>query len=128
MKDDEESSRLVQRQWCDELDKIDQARKDREAERQALGRVLEESNEADRALTHLSASAGNVHLRWQQGQFVGGGTFGSVYVAINLDIHKRDREGISILDLKGRLLKNVPYRGVYTNRFIYIDSSGVVYP
>lgn len=85
LKDDEESSRIVRAQWCEELDKIDQCRRDREAERQALGRVLEESNEADRALTHLSASAGNVHLRWQQGQFVGGGTFGSVYVAINLD-------------------------------------------
>ncbi len=85
LKDDEESSSLVRRQWCEELGKIDQARKDREAERQALGRVLEESNEADRALTHLSANPGNVHLRWQQGQFVGGGTFGSVYVAINLD-------------------------------------------
>jgi len=36
-------------------------------------------------LTYLSASAGNVVLRWQQGQFVGGGTFGSVYAAINLD-------------------------------------------
>ena len=85
LKDDEESARLVQAQWCEELEKIDQARRDREAERQALGRVLEENNEADRALTHLSASAGNVHLRWQQGQFVGGGTFGTVYVAINLD-------------------------------------------
>ncbi|KXT17775.1 hypothetical protein AC579_3615 [Pseudocercospora musae] len=85
LKDDEESSRIVRMQWLDELEKIDQLRKDREAERQALGRVLEDSNDADRALTHLSASAGNVHLRWQQGQFVGGGTFGSVYAAINLD-------------------------------------------
>lgn len=85
LKDDEESSRIVRMQWIDELEKIDQQRKDREAERQALGRVLEDSNDADRALTHLSASAGNVHLRWQQGQFVGGGTFGSVYAAINLD-------------------------------------------
>ncbi|KAK4635479.1 MAP kinase kinase kinase wis4 [Fulvia fulva] len=85
LKDDEESSRIVRAQWLDELDKIDQLRKDREAERQALGRVLEDSNDADRALTHLSASASNVHLRWQQGQFVGGGTFGSVYAAINLD-------------------------------------------
>ena len=85
LKDDEESSKIVRGQWLDELEKIDQMRKDREAERQALGRVLEESNDADRALTHLSASAGNVHLRWQQGQFIGGGTFGSVYVAINLD-------------------------------------------
>ena len=85
LKDDEESATIVRAQWCDELEKIDQVRKDREAERQALGRVLEDSNDADRALTHLSASAGNVHLRWQQGQFVGGGTFGSVYAAINLE-------------------------------------------
>ncbi|CAK3995257.1 MAP kinase [Lecanosticta acicola] len=85
LKDDEESSRIVRMQWLDELEKIDQIRKDREAERQNLGRVLEDSTDADRALTHLSASAGNVHLRWQQGQFVGGGTFGSVYAAINLD-------------------------------------------
>lgn len=85
LKDDEESSRVVRAQWLDELEKLDQLREDRRAERQALGRVLEDSNDADRALTHLSASAGNVHLRWQQGQFVGGGTFGSVYAAINLD-------------------------------------------
>jgi mitogen-activated protein kinase kinase kinase len=85
LKDDEESSRLVQQQWVEQLQQIDDFRKEREAERQALGRVLEDSNEADRALTYLSASAGNVVLRWQQGQFVGGGTFGSVYAAINLD-------------------------------------------
>lgn len=85
LKDDEESSRIVRAQRVEEIDKMDQHRKDREVERQALGRVLETSNEADRALTQLSASAGNVHMRWQQGQFVGGGTFGSVYVAINLD-------------------------------------------
>lgn len=85
LKDDEESSRLVREQWLEQLQSIDEYRKEREAERQALGRVLEDSNEADRALTYLSASAGNVVLRWQQGQFVGGGTFGSVYAAINLD-------------------------------------------
>lgn len=85
LKDDEESARLVREQWVEQLRAIDEVRKEKEAERQALGRVLEDSNEADRALTYLSASAGNVVLRWQQGQFVGGGTFGSVYAAINLD-------------------------------------------
>lgn len=85
LKDDEESSRLVREQWLEQLQAIDEYREEREAERQALGRVLENSNEADRALTYLSASAGNVVMRWQQGQFVGGGTFGSVYAAINLD-------------------------------------------
>ncbi|KAH7388835.1 Ssk2-type MAP kinase [Pyrenochaeta sp. MPI-SDFR-AT-0127] len=84
-KDDEESIELTQMQWMQRLEEIDSFRKDKEAERQALGRVLEDSNEADRALTYLSSSATNVTLRWQQGQFVGGGTFGSVYAAMNLD-------------------------------------------
>src|SRR5690242_2128878 len=84
-KDDEESIMMTQAQWMQRLEEIDTFRKEKEAERQALGRVLEDSNEADRALTYLSASATNVTLRWQQGQFVGGGTFGSVYAAMNLD-------------------------------------------
>ncbi|KAI9696564.1 MAG: Suppressor of Sensor Kinase (SLN1) [Candelina mexicana] len=85
MRDDEESARYVREQWAAQLAEIDELRKAKEAERQALGRVLEDSNEADRSLTYLSSSATNVTLRWQQGQFVGGGTFGSVYAAINLD-------------------------------------------
>ncbi|KAF2866746.1 hypothetical protein BDV95DRAFT_196779 [Massariosphaeria phaeospora] len=85
LKDDEESMELTQAQWMEQLDDIDSFRREKEAERQALGRVLEDSNEADRALRDLSASATNVTLRWQQGQFVGGGTFGSVYAAMNLD-------------------------------------------
>jgi len=85
MRDDEESSKYVREQRLTQLAEIDEIRKQKEAERQALGRVLEDSNEADRSLTSLSSSATNVTLRWQQGQFVGGGTFGSVYAAINLD-------------------------------------------
>ncbi|KAH9222588.1 BOS4, mitogen-activated protein kinase [Leptodontidium sp. 2 PMI_412] len=85
MLDDEESSRYVREQRLEELACLDDARKQKEAERQALGRVLEESSEADRSLTFLSSSASNVNMRWQQGNFVGGGTFGSVYAAINLD-------------------------------------------
>jgi len=84
-KDDDELIQLIQEQWMQRLEEIDVFRKDKEAERQTLGRVLEDSNEADRALTYLSSSATNVTLRWQQGQFVGGGTFGSVYAAMNLD-------------------------------------------
>lgn len=85
LKNDEESAELVREGWLEQLAEIDEIRKAKEAERQALGRVLEDSNEADRALTYLSSSATNVTLRWQQGQFIGGGTFGSVYAAINLD-------------------------------------------
>lgn len=83
--DDEECARYVREQWLAQLSEIENIRKQKEAERQALGRVLEDSNEADRSLTYLSSSATNVTLRWQLGQFIGGGTFGSVYAAMNLD-------------------------------------------
>ncbi|KAJ5082663.1 hypothetical protein N7532_011706 [Penicillium argentinense] len=82
---DEEASKLVRDQWYAGVLEIEERRVEEDAKRQALGRVLEGSNEADRSLTVLSSSATNVTLRWQQGQFIGGGTFGSVYVAINLD-------------------------------------------
>ncbi|KAF2197085.1 MAP kinase [Delitschia confertaspora ATCC 74209] len=85
LKDDDESISMTRSQWLQQLEDIDTFRKEKEAERQALGRVLEDSSDADRALTYLSSSATNVHLRWQQGQFIGGGTFGSVYAAMNLD-------------------------------------------
>ena len=85
LKNDAEASELVRAQWCERLAELDDLRKHKESERRVLGRVLEESNEADRSLTFLSSSATNVNLRWQQGAYVGGGTFGSVYSAVNLD-------------------------------------------
>ncbi|ERF70624.1 hypothetical protein EPUS_02490 [Endocarpon pusillum Z07020] len=85
MVDDDEAAQLVTTQRMCLLTEIEDARRDNEAKRATLGRVLEGSNEADRSLTFLSSSATNVTMRWQQGQFVGGGTFGSVYAAVNLD-------------------------------------------
>ena len=82
---DEEATKLVREQRLAHLTSLEDSRVEEDAKRQALGRVLEGSNEADRSLTVLSSSATNVTLRWQQGQFIGGGTFGSVYAAINLD-------------------------------------------
>ena len=85
MVDDDEAAQLVTTQRMCLLTEIEDSRRDKEAKRATLGRVLEGSNEADRSLTFLSSSATNVTMRWQQGQFVGGGTFGSVYAALNLD-------------------------------------------
>ncbi|KAH7170821.1 hypothetical protein EDB81DRAFT_941680 [Dactylonectria macrodidyma] len=85
MLSDEEASRCLTEQRMEELDKVDDFRREKEAERQALGRVLEGNNEVDRSLAYLSSSATNVTMRWQQGHFVGGGTFGNVYAAMNLD-------------------------------------------
>lgn len=83
--DDQTASQFVLDHRMQELAKIDEARKQIMLERSALGRVLEASNEVDRSLAYLSSTATNFTMRWQQGHFVGGGTFGNVYAAMNLD-------------------------------------------
>ncbi|KAI0966567.1 hypothetical protein F4678DRAFT_466399 [Xylaria arbuscula] len=83
--DDEEASKLIEQQRLEKIEDLDKVQREIVADRQGLGRVLEVSNEVDRSLAFLSASATNVTIRWQQGHFVGGGTFGSVYAAMNLD-------------------------------------------
>ncbi|KAG5927282.1 hypothetical protein E4U42_002398 [Claviceps africana] len=85
MLDDVEAARFTREQRLASLAVMDDFRRDKEAERRALGRVLEANNEADRSLAYLSSSATNVTKRWQQGHFVGGGTFGNVYAAMDLD-------------------------------------------
>lgn len=54
-------------------------------EQHTIGRVLDEEKLVDRSLVFLAASASNVSIRWQQGRFIGAGSFGSVYLAVNLD-------------------------------------------
>ncbi|GBE78410.1 kinase [Sparassis latifolia] len=54
-------------------------------ERHVVGRVLDEGKLVDRSLVFLAGSSANVSIRWQQGRFIGAGSFGSVYVAVNLD-------------------------------------------
>lgn len=85
MLDDDEAARCMSEQRMDMLDKVDEFRYEVDSERRALGRVLEANTEAERSLAYLSAAATNITMRWQQGHFVGGGTFGNVYAAMNLD-------------------------------------------
>ncbi|KAF8534569.1 hypothetical protein BDD12DRAFT_895618 [Trichophaea hybrida] len=84
--EDNEASEHIRKEWLRQLEEIEASRKHIQTERQALGRVLDDSNQADRSLTYLSKSSfSNVSLRWAQGEFVGGGNFGTVYIAMNLD-------------------------------------------
>jgi mitogen-activated protein kinase kinase kinase len=83
--DDVDAAKYIEEHRMAELCLIEEARKEVLAERSALGRVLEASNEVDRSLAYLSSTATNFTMRWQQGHFVGGGTFGNVYAAMNLD-------------------------------------------
>lgn len=83
--DDKTAAKYVEEHRLEELSKIDDHRRQILLERSAAGRVLEASNEVDRSLAWLSSTATNFSMRWQQGHFVGGGTFGNVYAAMNLD-------------------------------------------
>lgn len=65
------------------LSECDHAREAVLAERHVIGRVLDDTRMEDRGL-QLLASKG-VQIRWQQGRFIGGGTFGTVYLGVNLD-------------------------------------------
>ncbi len=82
---DEDAARYAEEHRMEELTLIDERRKAVLEQRSSLGRVLEASNEVDRSLAYLSSTATNFTMRWQQGYFVGGGTFGNVYAAMNLD-------------------------------------------
>lgn len=84
---EEESVKLVSNSRLERLAELEEERIEILYDRQALGRVLEVSNEVDRSLMFLSSAAASSTsaLRWQLGHFVGGGTFGNVYSAMNLD-------------------------------------------
>ncbi|KAL1955133.1 hypothetical protein VTO42DRAFT_8997 [Malbranchea cinnamomea] len=83
--DDNEALAAVREQRMLRIAEIEEARTEQDAKKQALGKVLEGANETEQSLAVLSSSATNVTLRWQQGQYIGGGTSGSVYAAIDLD-------------------------------------------
>ncbi|KAH8100486.1 kinase [Cristinia sonorae] len=55
------------------------------SEQHTLGRVLDEEKLVDKSLVFLAGSRSNISIRWQQGRFIGAGSFGSVYLAVNLD-------------------------------------------
>lgn len=83
--DDTEAADAIEEQRSLRVAELEASRAEEDAKKQALGKVLEGVNEPDKSLAVLSSSATNVTLRWQQGQFIGGGTSGSVYAAIDLD-------------------------------------------
>lgn len=84
--DDIEAAEHVREVRLRELSEVESQRKDVLSNQASLGRVLDDTNQTDRSLTYLAKSSfSNVSLRWVQGAFVGGGTFGTVYIAMNLD-------------------------------------------
>jgi mitogen-activated protein kinase kinase kinase len=83
--DDQEPFEYRRRQMLEKLRELDEIRNNTQEDQEAIGRVLDDKNQDMWALIDLAASTLNISRRWHQGKFVGGGTFGNVYQAVNLD-------------------------------------------
>ncbi|KAJ1028729.1 hypothetical protein NDA16_001895 [Ustilago loliicola] len=75
----------TEERWISKVLEWDAARHELDTEQRLIGRVLDDTRLEDRSLQFLAQSASKITIRWQQGQFIGGGTFGTVYLAVNLD-------------------------------------------
>jgi mitogen-activated protein kinase kinase kinase len=75
----------TEERWVSKVMEWDDARQAIEAEQRLIGRVLDDTRPEDRGLQFLASSSSRIQIRWQQGRFIGQGTFGTVYLAVNLD-------------------------------------------
>jgi mitogen-activated protein kinase kinase kinase len=50
-----------------------------------VGKVLDDTVQENQYLSFLASSFSTLSIRWQKRKFIGGGSFGSVYSALNLD-------------------------------------------
>ncbi|GAA5930701.1 hypothetical protein JCM1841_004740 [Sporobolomyces salmonicolor] len=93
-------------QRMEALKALDDARGAIESTNRVVGRVLDQNRAEDRSLAFLaSSSLSNISLRWQQGKFIGGGTFGNVYLAVNLD----SGEELAVKEIRFQDLQSAPH-------------------
>ncbi|KAI8149822.1 hypothetical protein BJV82DRAFT_503267 [Fennellomyces sp. T-0311] len=71
--------------WMRKIRELENKRNLEEQGRKVVGKILDDQKPEDQSLMFLAPSSSNISFRWQQGRFIGAGTFGSVYLAINLD-------------------------------------------
>lgn len=75
----------TEQRWVQKVMEWDAARQAIDTEQRLIGRVLDDTRLEDRGLQFLASSTSRIQIRWQQGRFIGGGTFGTVYLGVNLD-------------------------------------------
>ncbi|GAA5901977.1 uncharacterized protein JCM6883_000455 [Sporobolomyces salmoneus] len=92
-------------QRMEALKALDEDRSAIESNNRVVGRVLDQSRAEDRSLAFLASSSSNISLRWQQGKFIGGGTFGNVYLAVNLD----SGEELAVKEIRFQDLQSAPH-------------------
>lgn len=83
--DDEYRLKVYHEDVMKEIGKIEEHRHGLQEQIESVGRVIDVSDLEYQFVTLLASSFSSVSIRWQKGKFVGGGTFGSVYVGVDLD-------------------------------------------
>jgi len=71
--------------WMRLYEDLEAERQRRQRTNRMIGKVLDDRNIEDRNISLLASASSSISLRWQQGKFLGGGSYGSVYMAINFD-------------------------------------------
>ncbi len=82
---DAEALVMIKNELMRQLDELEERRKAHQEEHQMAGKVLDDTISENRSLMYLASSLSNITMRWQQGRFIGGGSFGNVYQGVNLD-------------------------------------------
>ncbi|KAI8096340.1 uncharacterized protein BX664DRAFT_323706 [Halteromyces radiatus] len=75
----------IRDEWMRKINELEKQRNEDEQARRVVGKRLDDQKPEDQSLVFLAPSSSNISFRWQQGRFIGAGTYGSVYLAINLD-------------------------------------------
>lgn len=87
------------------LQEVESGRLEIEMGNRTVGRVLDQQKAEDRSLAFLASSSSNISIRWQQGKFIGGGTFGQVYLAVNLE----SGEELAVKEIRFQDLASAPH-------------------
>lgn len=93
------------RRRMDALQVIEDRRTAIESSNRTVGKVMDQDTAGDRGLAFLASSSSNISIRWQQGKFIGGGTFGQVYLAVNLD----SGEELAVKEIRFQDLTSAPH-------------------
>lgn len=83
--DEDQIIEVYQEDVMREISKIEENRRYLQEKLQLVGRVIDVTDSEYQFVTLLALSFSLVSIRWQKGRFIGGGTFGNVFAAVNLD-------------------------------------------
>lgn len=83
--DDEYIINAHKEDMMEQIDEIEKYRSELQGELNSVGRVLDITDLEYQFVTLLASSFSSVSIRWQKGKFIGSGSFGNVFGAVNLD-------------------------------------------